>query len=105
MVEISRGLILLCFYGCWNPFRILIVARSHGAVKNSWARMTIAFAGFASDNDGAKRHQNSAAPHYFCAAPSPPYPLNLLNPRLLFRTQLKGGTPKELTPKFESRDE
>ena len=42
MVEISRGLILLCFYGCWNPFRILIVARSHGAVKNSWARMTIA---------------------------------------------------------------
>lgn len=61
MVEISRGLILLCFYGCWNPFRILIVARSHGAVKNFWARMTIAFAGFASDNDGAKRHQNSAA--------------------------------------------
>ena len=23
----------------------------------------------------------------------------------LFRTQLKGGTPKELTPKLESRDE
>ena len=45
MVEISRGLILLCFYGCWNPFRILIVARSHGAVKNSWACMAIASVG------------------------------------------------------------
>ena len=90
MVEISRGLILLCFYGCWNPFRILIVARSHKAVK-FWARMTIAFAGFASDNDGAKRHQNSAAPHYFLRRPP------------LFRTQLKGGTPKELTPNPEPR--
>ena len=102
MVEISRGLILLCFYGCWNPFRILIVARSHGAVKNFWTRMTIAFAGFASDNDGAKCHQNSAAPHYFLRRP-PLNPLNLLNPLPpLFRT-LKGGTPKELTPNPEPR--
>ena len=105
MVEISRGLILLCFYGCWNPFRILIVARSHGAVKNFWARMTIAFAGFASDNDGAKRHQNSAAPHYFLRR-TPVEPSEPVEPAPpLFRTQLKGGTPKELTPKFESRDE
>ena len=106
MVEISRGLILLCFYGCWNPFRILIVVRSHGAVKNFWARMTIAFAGFASDNDGAKCHQNSAAPHYFLRRTTPVEPSEPVKPAPpLFRTQLKGGTPKELIPKFESRDE
>ena len=106
MVEISRGLILLCFYGCWNPFRILIVARSHGVVKNFWARMTIAFAGFASDNDGAKRHQNPRHLIIFCAAPPPVEPSEPVEPAPpLFRTQLKGGTPKELTPKFESRDE
>ena len=102
MVEISRGLILLCFYGCWNPFRILIVARSHGAVKNFWARMTIAFAGFASDNDGAKRHQNSAAPHYFLRRTTPVEPSEPVEPAPLFHT-LKGGTPKELTPNPEPR--
>ena len=65
--------------------------------------MTIAFAGFASDNDGAKRHQNSATPHYFLRRPpvEPSEPVEPAPP--LFRTQLKGGTPKELTPNPEPR--
>ena len=103
MVEISKGLILLCFYGCWNPFRILIVVRSHGAVKNFWARMTIAFAGFASDNDGAKCHQNSAAPHYFLRCTNPFEAVEPIEPAEPFSFTIKGW--RVLEAKFESRDE
>ena len=66
-------------------------------------RSAIKIEGYARNDDGAKRYQNAAALHHFCAAL--PFLISNFSFKRSFHTQSRGSTPTGLTLKFESRDE
>ena len=61
-------------------------------------RSAIKTLGYARNDDAREALSKlRGASIFLCAAPLPPYPLNLLNPLNLFRAQSKGGPPRVLT--------
>jgi hypothetical protein len=61
------------------------------------------FLGYARNDDGAKRYQNSAAPHYFLRCTNPFEPVEPIEPAEPLSFTIKGW--RVLEAKFESRDE